>query len=92
MDDRTLHETYLWPFSEGVRAGVAAVMCSYNMVFKAELARYWVNIFTQVLDQRDLRVPEQQTSQWNFERRVGFPGLCHGWCDSVATYGLMFSS
>lgn len=32
VDDRTMHETYLWPFSEAVRAGVASVMCSYNMV------------------------------------------------------------
>ena len=32
IDDRTLHEIYLWPFADSVRAGVASVMCSYNMV------------------------------------------------------------
>lgn len=32
VDDRTLHELYLWPFAESIRAGVASVMCSYNMV------------------------------------------------------------
>ena len=32
IDDRTLHELYLWPFAESVRAGVGSVMCSYNMV------------------------------------------------------------
>lgn len=32
IDDRTLHEMYLWPFAESIRAGVASVMCSYNMV------------------------------------------------------------
>lgn len=32
IDDRTLHEIYLWPFAESVRAGVASIMCSYNMV------------------------------------------------------------
>lgn len=32
MDDRTLHELYAWPFAEAVRAGVASVMCSYQMV------------------------------------------------------------
>jgi beta-glucosidase-like glycosyl hydrolase len=32
IDDRTLHELYLWPFAEAVRAGVGSVMCSYNMV------------------------------------------------------------
>ena len=32
IDDRTLHELYLWPFAEAVRANVASVMCSYNKV------------------------------------------------------------
>ncbi|KAF2763584.1 putative beta-glucosidase L [Pseudovirgaria hyperparasitica] len=30
VDDRTLHELYLWPFADAVHAGVATVMCSYN--------------------------------------------------------------
>ncbi|KAK1476157.1 glycosyl hydrolase family 3 N terminal domain-containing protein [Colletotrichum cuscutae] len=30
MDDRTLHELYLWPFMDAVNAKPAAVMCSYN--------------------------------------------------------------
>jgi len=30
IDDRTLHELYLWPFAEAVKSGVASVMCSYN--------------------------------------------------------------
>ena len=32
IDDRTLHEIYLPPFAEAVRAGVGAVMCSYQQV------------------------------------------------------------
>jgi beta-glucosidase len=32
IDDRTLHELYAWPFGDAVKAGVASVMCSYNMV------------------------------------------------------------
>ncbi|KAI1659455.1 glycoside hydrolase family 3 protein [Daldinia decipiens] len=32
IDDKTLHELYLWPFMDGVRAGVASVMCSYNRI------------------------------------------------------------
>jgi len=32
IDDRTMHEIYLWPFADSVRAGVGSVMCSYNMV------------------------------------------------------------
>lgn len=32
IDDKTLHELYLWPFADAVRAGVGSVMCSYNQV------------------------------------------------------------
>ncbi|KAI0437260.1 glycoside hydrolase family 3 protein [Xylaria telfairii] len=32
VDDKTLHETYLWPFADAVRAGVGAVMCSYQQI------------------------------------------------------------
>lgn len=32
IDDRALHEVFLWPFAESVRADVASVMCSYQMV------------------------------------------------------------
>ncbi|KAI0148462.1 glycoside hydrolase family 3 protein [Xylariaceae sp. FL1272] len=32
VDDKTLHEFYLWPFVDGVKAGVASVMCSYNRI------------------------------------------------------------
>jgi len=32
IDDRTLHELYSWPFAETIRAGVGAVMTSYNDV------------------------------------------------------------
>ena len=31
LDDRTLHEMYGWPFQNSVKAGVASVMCSYQM-------------------------------------------------------------
>ena len=30
IDDRTLHEIYLWPFVDAIRAGTAGIMCSYN--------------------------------------------------------------
>lgn len=32
LDDRTMHELYLWPFAEAVRSGVGACMSSYNAV------------------------------------------------------------
>ncbi|KAM0518258.1 hypothetical protein ACHAPW_004717 [Verticillium nonalfalfae] len=30
VDDRTMHELYLWPFYDAVHAGTANIMCSYN--------------------------------------------------------------
>lgn len=30
IDDRTLHELYLWPFADAVKEGLASMMCSYN--------------------------------------------------------------
>ena len=32
LDDRTMHELYMWPFANAVRAGVASIMCSYNRI------------------------------------------------------------
>ena len=32
VDDRTMHELYLWPFADAVKAGTASVMCSYNKI------------------------------------------------------------
>lgn len=32
VDDKTMHELYLWPFADAVRAGVGSVMCSYNQI------------------------------------------------------------
>ncbi|KAF7552126.1 hypothetical protein G7Z17_g4535 [Cylindrodendrum hubeiense] len=32
IDDKTLHEHYLWPFVDGIRAGAASIMCAYNRI------------------------------------------------------------
>ncbi|KAH9900446.1 glycoside hydrolase family 3 protein [Xylariomycetidae sp. FL2044] len=32
IDDKTMHELYLWPFVDAVKAGVGSVMCSYQQV------------------------------------------------------------
>ena len=32
IDDATMHELYLWPFADAVRAGTGSIMCSYNRV------------------------------------------------------------
>lgn len=30
IDDRTMHELYLWPFANGVKAGISWMMCGYQ--------------------------------------------------------------
>ncbi|TQB75873.1 hypothetical protein MPDQ_001474 [Monascus purpureus] len=32
IDDRALHEVFVWPFAESIRADVASIMCSYQRV------------------------------------------------------------
>ena len=32
IDDKTMHELYLWPFADAVRAGTGSIMCSYNQI------------------------------------------------------------
>lgn len=32
VDDRTMHETYLWPFANALKAGTASIMCSYQRI------------------------------------------------------------
>lgn len=32
VDDKTMHELYLWPFQDAVYAGAGSVMCSYNQI------------------------------------------------------------
>lgn len=32
VDDKTMHELYVWPFADAVKAGVGSIMCGYNQV------------------------------------------------------------
>lgn len=32
IDDKTMHEMYLWPFADAVRAGTGSIMCSYQQI------------------------------------------------------------
>ncbi|CAG8956788.1 hypothetical protein HYFRA_00011177 [Hymenoscyphus fraxineus] len=45
IDDKTMHELYLWPFADAVRAGVGAIMSSYNQINNSYAAQnsYLVN-------------------------------------------------
>lgn len=53
IDDRTLHELYLWPFAEAVRANVSSVMCSYNKfntTWSCESSAVMTNLLKNELD------------------------------------------
>lgn len=32
IDDKTMHEVYMWPFQDAVHAGAGGIMCSYNQL------------------------------------------------------------
>lgn len=32
VDDKTMHEIYLWPFADSIAAGAGSVMCSFNQL------------------------------------------------------------
>lgn len=38
IPDRVMHELYLWPFVDAVRAGVASFMCRYVGCFRCDWA------------------------------------------------------
>ncbi|TKA81328.1 Beta-glucosidase 1 [Friedmanniomyces simplex] len=44
LDDVTMHELYLWPFADAVRAGTASIMCSYNKINNSQACQ---NSYTQ---------------------------------------------
>ncbi|EIN08756.1 hypothetical protein PUNSTDRAFT_120347 [Punctularia strigosozonata HHB-11173 SS5] len=62
VDDRTLHELYVWPFAEAVNAGVGAVMCSYNKINQTQACQN-SKIITGVLKE-ELDFQGFVTSDW----------------------------
>jgi beta-glucosidase len=69
IDDRTLHELYLWPFADAVKANVAAVMCSYNQVnssFSCENSHVMNDILKGELDFQGYIM-----SDWNAQHTTG---------------------
>jgi beta-glucosidase len=53
IPDRAMHELYLWPFADAVKANVGSVMCSYNQVngsFACENSQIINNLLKGELD------------------------------------------
>ncbi|KAK3679727.1 hypothetical protein LTR78_000103 [Recurvomyces mirabilis] len=69
IDDRTLHELYLWPFADAVKANVASVMCSYN-----QLNSSWACENSKILNgtlKTELNFPGYVMSDWNAQHTTG---------------------
>jgi beta-glucosidase len=62
VDDKTLHEIYLWPFASSVAAGVGSVMCSYNEVNKIPACQN--NKTLNGLLKEELQFPGNVMSDW----------------------------
>lgn len=63
LDDQTMHELYLWPFADAVRAGVASVMCSYNQINNSQACQnsYVLNYLLK----NELGFPGLVVSDWS---------------------------
>ncbi len=70
VDDQTLHEVYVAPFDAAVKAGVAAIMCSYNRVNGA-FACGNKNTLTTILRDR-IGFKGFVTSDWGAVHAVNF--------------------
>lgn len=63
VDDRTLHELYIWPFANAVHANTTSVMCGYNRV-NGEYACNDSDTLTRILKD-ELAFPGYVMSDWD---------------------------
>ncbi|KAH6620181.1 glycosyl hydrolase family 3 N terminal domain-containing protein [Boeremia exigua] len=63
IDDRTLHELYLWPFADAIHAGTASVMCAYNRV-NSSYSCANSNLLSTILKD-ELAFPGYVVSDWD---------------------------
>ena len=82
VDDKTIHELYLWPFAEAVRAGVGCVQLSFRQYIWPILnLRQLRNVFIQC-HQRNSLVCKFHYQQRHPQDRIEFSGAHHfrlGW-------------
>jgi beta-glucosidase len=77
VDDRTMHELYLWPFADAVHANVASAMCSYN-----KLNGSWACESDKALNgllKTELGFPGYVMSDWNAQHTT--TGAANGGMD-----------
>lgn len=95
IDDRALHEVFLWPFAESVRADVASVMCSYQMVNNSHACENSKLLNGILKDELGFQGFVQ--SDWLAQRSgvqsalsgldMSMPGDGLGWADGVPLWG-----
>lgn len=69
-DDRTIHELYLWPFLDAIKAGTTSIMCSYNRVngtYACEDEQLLTGILRDELGFRGFVVSDWFASHWTAE-------------------------
>jgi beta-glucosidase-like glycosyl hydrolase len=75
LDDRTMHELYLWPFYDAIKAGAGSTMCSYQRVNNSySVSIVYSSVHPYITDHSPM--PKQQNFEWSPEDRVGVRGLC----------------
>ncbi|OAT09586.1 beta-glucosidase [Blastomyces gilchristii SLH14081] len=95
IDDRSLREVYVWPFAESVRAGVASVMCAYQMVNNSYACQNSLILNGILKDELGFQGFVQ--SDWLAQRSgvasalagldVSMPGDGLGWADGISLWG-----
>lgn len=77
VDDKTMHELYLWPFADAVKAGAGSVMCSYQQVSQERIAVCLSRPINMVLlDQQQLWLPKLIPAQRSPEGGTWLPRIC----------------
>ncbi|KAJ5110001.1 beta-glucosidase E [Penicillium argentinense] len=95
IDDRALHEVFVWPFAESIRADVASVMCAYQRVnssYSCENSKLLNGILKDELGFQGF-----VQSDWLAQRSgvqsalsgldMSMPGDGLGWADGKALWG-----
>lgn len=67
VGDKTMHEVYLWPFQDAVKAGTASIMCSYNRVNGSYACGN--NHILNYLLKNELGFPGFVVSDWGAQRK-----------------------
>jgi beta-glucosidase len=75
LNDKTMHEVYLWPFASSVAAGVGSIMCSYNEVNGTPACQN--NQTLNGLLKEELEFPGNVMSDWG-ATKSGVPSVLAG--------------